>query len=352
MTSRLGGLRLQKLRAGCRASLSRLITLSESSRADHRAEADLILEEVARGRSGNRHRGSDVTAAAAPWTVRIGISGPPGAGKSTLIEALGAHVIEQGHRLAVLAIDPSSIRTGGSILGDKTRMATLAHHPDAYIRPSPTRGALGGVAAATDEAALLCEEAGFNVVIVETVGVGQSEVDVDDLTDMLVLLVAPAGGDELQGVKKGIVELADLVVVNKADGAMLPAAQHASVDYKRALQLLRPKTPGWTPLVQCVSALEREGVGTLWSTVLDFRANVEASGVLAETRAAQRRKAMWTIVRSRMLEVVAKSAELRTRASELERAVSAGRTTPRRAAAQMVKWCMGSGDGGGGGEGQ
>lgn len=236
--------RLSSLRTGCRTSLSRLITLSESSRADHREQADLVLEDVAQRRS------RDASGAAAPWTVRIGISGPPGAGKSTLIEALGAHVIAQGHRLAVLAIDPSSVRTGGSILGDKTRMEKLSHDPDAYIRPSPNRGALGGVAAGTDEAALLCEEAGFNVVIVETVGVGQSEVDVDDLTDMLILLVAPAGGDELQGVKKGIVELADLVVVNKADGAMLAPAQHAAVDYKRALQLLRPKTPGWKPSVQ------------------------------------------------------------------------------------------------------
>ena len=218
--------------AGDRRALARAITLIESRRPEHQEQAEQLLGRLlpATGKA-----------------VRLGISGTPGAGKSTFIEALGAHLIEQGHQVAVLAVDPSSRRSGGSILGDKTRMQRLAQAPEAFIRPSPAGGTLGGVTRRTREAALACEAAGFDVVVIETVGVGQSESAVADMVDSFLLLLAPGGGDELQGIKRGIVELADLVVINKADGELLAAALRAQADYRAALQLLRPRPSAWTP---------------------------------------------------------------------------------------------------------
>ncbi|HKY65292.1 MAG TPA: methylmalonyl Co-A mutase-associated GTPase MeaB, partial [Acidimicrobiales bacterium] len=240
------------LTTGDRRALARSITLVESARADRRAEAAALLDAVLpeTGRA-----------------VRVGISGTPGAGKSTFIDELGSHLTAAGHRVAVLAVDPSSSRSGGSIMGDKTRMERLARDPAAFIRPSPSGGTLGGVARRTREAAFLCEAAGFDVVLVETVGVGQSETVVADMVDCFVLLAAPGGGDELQGIKRGIMELADVIVVNKADGDLLPAARRAVADHRHAVHLLRPKHPGWTVPVLAVSALHGTGIDEVWTEV-------------------------------------------------------------------------------------
>ncbi|MBX3284786.1 MAG: methylmalonyl Co-A mutase-associated GTPase MeaB, partial [Actinobacteria bacterium] len=239
--------------AGDRRALARAITLVESTRADHRSQAAALLDEVL-PRSGG--------------AVRVGISGPPGVGKSTFIEAVGSHVTGAGHRLAVLAVDPSSSRSGGSILGDKTRMETLARNPQAFIRPSPSGGELGGVARRTREAMLLCEAAGFDVVVVETVGVGQSELAVADLVDLFVLLASPSGGDDLQGIKRGIMELADLVVVTKADGDLATSANHAAADLRRAIHLLRPKYEGLETETLLVSSPTGTGIAEVWDHVV------------------------------------------------------------------------------------
>ena len=260
------------LLAGDRRALARSITLVESTRADHRAEAVALLDAVlpATGKA-----------------VRVGITGTPGAGKSTFVEELGTRLTGEGHRLAVLAIDPSSRRSGGSILGDKTRMERLARDPQAFIRPSPSGGALGGVARRTREAGLLCEAAGFDVVVVETVGVGQSEVAVADMVDCFVLLAAPGGGDELQGIKRGIMELADVVVVNKADGDLQPAATRAVADYQHAVHLLRPKHPGWQVPVLPVSALTGTGVDETWTAIEGCVDHLRETGDLTKLRSSQ-----------------------------------------------------------------
>ena len=226
---------------GERRALAQAITRVESARADHQRQAEGLLARVL------PHTGG---------AIRLGITGPPGVGKSTFIEAFGLHLVEAGKRVAVLAVDPSSVRSGGSILGDKTRMEELSKHSGAFIRPSPSGGTLGGVARRTREAMLICEAAGFDVVIIETVGVGQSENKVAGMVDMFVMLLAPGGGDELQGIKRGIMELADLLVVNKADGALKAIAGQVAADYSGALVLLRPSTPFWTAKVVTCSALE------------------------------------------------------------------------------------------------
>ncbi len=247
------------LRVGDRRALARSITLVESTRADTRLEAAELLDAVLPATGG---------------AVRVGISGTPGAGKSTFIDELGSHLTAAGHRVAVLAVDPSSRRSGGSIMGDKTRMERLARDPTAFIRPSPSSGTLGGVARRTREAALLCEAAGFDVVLIETVGVGQSETVVADMVDCFVLIAAPGGGDELQGIKRGIMELADVIVVNKADGDLLPAARRAVSDHRHAVHLLRPKHPGWTVPVVATSALDGTGVDEVWAEVERFEAHL------------------------------------------------------------------------------
>jgi LAO/AO transport system kinase len=258
--------------AGDRALLARAITLAESKRAEDEELAQDVLVRVA-GASGG--------------AVRLGLTGVPGAGKSTTIEALGVWLVGRGHRVAVLVIDPSSSRTGGSILGDKTRMPKLSLLDEAYIRPSPSAGVLGGVARRTREAMLLCEAAGFDVVIVESVGVGQSEAELAELVDCLCLLLVPGAGDELQGIKRGIVELADLIVVNKADGDRVALARRAAADYRRALRLLPPATPGWTTPVLTASAVEASGLAELWEAVEQHRALLLRDGLLATRRRAQ-----------------------------------------------------------------
>ncbi len=310
------------VRAGDRRALARAITLAESTRPDHRAEARALLDELLAdtGRS-----------------IRVGVSGAPGAGKSTLIEALGLHAVAAGHRVAVLAVDPSSALSGGSILGDKTRMADLGRHPHAYIRPSPTSGTLGGVARRTREAVLLCEAAGFDVVVVETVGVGQSEVAVADLVDLFVLVASPAGGDELQGIKRGIMELADLIVVNKADGDLADAAQRACADLRNAVHLLRPKRAGWEVGVRTGSALTGAGVPELWDAVTAAHERLSAEGSLSRLRAEQAVAAMWSEVTDDLLDRLRAHPGVRDRLHELEAAVGAGRLSPTAAAHDVLQ---------------
>jgi LAO/AO transport system kinase len=307
--------------AGDRRALARAITLIESTRADHRAEAETLLAALlpASGRS-----------------VRLGISGVPGVGKSTFIERFGLHLIADGHRVAVLAVDPSSKKTGGSILGDKTRMQELARSEAAFIRPSPTGGTLGGVARRTREALLACEAAGFDVVIVETVGVGQSETAVADMVDMFLLLLLPAGGDELQGLKKGIVELADLLVINKADGELEAAAGRAAAEYASALNLLRPATPHWRPPVLTCSALTGRGVAEVWQTVGRFRRVQGEHGAFEAKRARQAKAWMWNEVSESLLAALRADPEVARRLARLEAEVTAGRITPSAAALGLL----------------
>jgi LAO/AO transport system kinase len=257
------------LRAGSRAALARAITLIESRRADHQAAARELVQMLL----PNTGR-----------AFRVGITGSPGVGKSTTIDVLGMYLIEQGHKVAVLAVDPSSARTGGSILGDKTRMNDLSAHPDAFIRPSPSSGTLGGVAAKTREAMLLCEAAGFDVVLVETVGIGQSETAVCDMTDFFLALMLPGGGDELQGIKKGLIELADMIAINKADGDNLKRANITAADYRGALHILAPRSEHWHPPVLTYSALTRAGIPELWKKVIEHRTAMNASGDFAARR--------------------------------------------------------------------
>lgn len=308
------------IRRGDRRALARAITLVESTRADHRAVATRVLEQVLADTGSS---------------VRVGISGAPGAGKSTFIEALGVHLAAAGHRVAVLAVDPSSSRSGGSILGDKTRMEELARRPEAFIRPSPAGGTLGGVARRTREAMLLCEAAGFDVVLVETVGVGQSEVAVADMVDSFLLLLAPGAGDELQGVKRGIVELADVVVVNKDDGDLAAAAARATADYQHALHLVRPRSDAWSPRVLRCSALVGTGISEVWDTVVAHREAVRESGDLDARRREQARAWMWSEVTDTLLDDLRRRPGMRELVADVEARVVAGELTPT-AAAQRV----------------
>jgi LAO/AO transport system kinase len=309
---------------GDRRALARAITLVESTRADHRADAEALLADVL-PYVGN--------------SVRVGISGAPGAGKSTFIEALGGHLVEQAHRVAVLAVDPSSTRSGGSILGDKTRMEQLTRSPLAFVRPSPTGGTLGGVARRTREALLLCEAAGFDVVLVETVGVGQSEVKVAAMVDLFLVLVAPGGGDELQGLKRGIMELADLVVVNKADGDLAATAAHTAADYAAALHLVRPRIAGWDPRVLTCSARLGDGIQEVWDAVEEFRARV--ADALPALRADQSRQWMWSEVTDSLLEALAADEAAGALARKLELQVAQGSITPTAAARAVVEALLG-----------
>ena len=310
----------EQVRAGDRRALAQAITLIESTRDDHRRAADALLEALLPD-TGN--------------SVRLGISGVPGVGKSTFIEAFGQHVIAAGHRVAVLAVDPSSQISGGSILGDKTRMEQLAQSPRAFIRPTPTAGTQGGVARRTREAILVCEAAGFDVVLVETVGVGQSETAVADMVDMFLLLLLPGSGDELQGFKRGIVELADLVIVNKADRDLLEAAGRVAAEYANALQFLRPASPDWTPRVVTCSALDGTGIGEIWQVVEDYRAAMTATGAFAERRSRQARSWMWREVDDSLLASFRAHPAVAARIAELEAQVEAG-TLPPAAAARVL----------------
>lgn len=303
----------EAIRSGDRAVLARAITLVESTKPEHRAVArqlvQLLLPETGRA-------------------IRIGITGVPGAGKSTTIDTFGSNLTAAGHRVAVLAVDPSSSRTGGSILGDKTRMARLVNDDRAYVRPSPSSGTLGGVAAKTRETMLLCEAAGFDVMLVETVGVGQSETAVADMTDLFLVLMLPGAGDELQGIKKGILELADIIAVNKADGDGAVRAKAAAAEYRAALHIMAPKSEVWSPPVLMISGLANQGLDTLWEQIQSFRTKTEASGDFAARRRTQGVRWMWTMLQERVAERLKRDPVLKARLPALEADVAAGRLAP------------------------
>jgi LAO/AO transport system kinase len=309
------------VRDGDRAELSRAITLVESTRPDHREQAQRLLLRLLPD-SGQ--------------ALRVGITGVPGAGKSTAIEALGTMLIEQGHRVAVLAVDPSSTRTGGSILGDKTRMARLAVHPDAYVRPSPTSGTLGGVAKATRETIVLLEAAGFDVILVETVGVGQSEVTVANMVDTFVFLTLARTGDQLQGIKKGVLELADIVVVNKADGEHEVEAKGAARELTAAIRLIYPRGILWRPPVLTMSALEGIGLDELWRTVRRHRDVMTEAGEFDAKRRQQQVDWMWSMVRDAVLDRVLTNPDVRKIRADVERQVRDGQLTPALAAQRIL----------------
>lgn len=314
----------KRIAAGDRRALARAITLVESARADHRAEARALLEALAgTGRQA----------------LRIGLSGTPGVGKSTFIEAFGLMLTGQGLRVAVLAVDPSSARSGGSILGDKTRMERLSRDPRAFIRPSPSQSQLGGVARRSREAVALCEAAGFDVVLVETVGVGQSETMVAEMSDIFLLLLAPAGGDELQGVKRGIMEIADMILVNKADGDLKAAATRTCADYAGALRLLRkrPQDPEGFPMALCVSAVENEGLDAAWASMQELAGWRRETGHWAQARAAQARHWFVEEVRQGLLAVLNRPGPVRDAMERLGGDVAQGLASPAAAADEVLR---------------
>jgi len=301
---------IEGIRAGQRAVIARAITLIESRRSDHQKLARELVQELL------------------PFTgnaVRVGVTGAPGVGKSTTIDALGSFLTAKGHSVAVLAVDPSSTRSGGSILADKTRMPRLAVDAHAFVRPSPSSGTLGGVAAKTRECMLLLEAARYDIVLVETMGTGQSETVVADMTDVFVVLMLPGGGDELQGLKKGIVELADIIAINKADGDNRKRAIAAAAEYRAALHILAPRSPNWSPPVLTCSGLTGEGVPPLWEMIREHRERVSQSGELDARRREQQVKWMWSMVEERMLAHMRSDPALKTRLPTLEAAVAEGR---------------------------
>ncbi len=308
--------------AGDRRSVAKTITLLESRRPDHVELGREVLEKLAS--AGGRG-------------VRLGITGPPGVGKSSIIETLGLELIRYGHRLAVLAVDPSSPVSGGSILGDKTRMERLAQAENAFIRPSPSGGTLGGVAHRTREAVLVCEAAGFDVVMVETVGVGQSEAEVASMVDFFLVLLQPGAGDELQGIKKGVLELADALVVNKADGETKQAAEHTRSEYTQALRLLRPRSDSWTPPVLAVSAVTGDGLSELWATVLKHRHQTTQNGEFDERRRGQARAWLWRLLREGLEAAFRADSEVAAQLEKLEAEVEDRSMTAPEAARRLLE---------------
>ncbi len=310
----------EQIKAGDRRALAKAITLVESTRADHRQQAAALLETLMpdTGKS-----------------IRLGISGVPGVGKSTFIEAFGNYLIKQGHKVAVLTVDPTSAVTGGSILGDKTRMETLAFAENAFVRPSPAGKTLGGVTRRTRESLLLCEAAGFDVILVETVGVGQSETAVADMTDMFLLLLLPAGGDELQGIKRGIMELADLILVNKSDGDQTNTAKQTKGDYAAALHFMKSRFANWQPQVLACSSTQNKGIEEVWEQVAAFRKALDADGELQQQRAQQARSWMWAETAEALVSDLKSDAKVKALVPQLEQAVLDG-LLPATVAAQRL----------------
>lgn len=310
------------IRSGNRAVLARAITLVESRKPEHRQIARELIQEVL-----------PLTGKA----QRVGITGVPGVGKSTTIDTLGSNLTTSGHKVAVLAVDPSSTRTGGSILGDKTRMARLAVDRNAFIRPSPSAGTLGGVAAKTRETMLLCEAAGFDIILVETVGIGQSETTVADMVDFFLVLMLPGAGDELQGIKKGVLEIADMIAVNKAEGEGALRARSAASDYRAALHILAPKSPTWSPPVITISGLANEGLDALWEQIELHRARMSATGELQDRRTEQQVSWMWDLLQQRMMEALENDRRTADRLKDLEISVRKGETAVSYAVEEIAK---------------
>ena len=315
--------------AGDRVALGRAITLIESAKPEDQARAQILLENLL-PRTGN--------------AIRVGISGVPGAGKSTLIDQLGLNLVTKGKKVAVLAVDPTSTRSGGSILGDKTRMGRLASQHGAFIRPSPAGDSLGGVTKTTRETVALAEAAGYDVVLVETVGVGQSETAVSNMVDVFVVVGIPGAGDELQGIKRGLLELADVIAVNKADGDQVERANRAAMEYRTALHILAAGNPGWSPVVLTVSARDNAGLDELWIKVEERHAALEASGALHARRAEQGVAWMREIFEQRLLAAFKGGKEVSRRWSEMEKKVRSGEITPT-AAAEKLGRLAGIGEG-------
>jgi len=314
------------VRSGDTMWLARAITLVESRRPDHReAAADLLT--MLMPETG----GAD----------RVGLTGVPGVGKSTFIDQFGSNLTAEGHKVAVLAVDPSSSRTGGAILGDKTRMERLSVDPNAFIRPSPAGGSLGGVARATRESILLCEAAGFDVVLVETVGVGQSETTVSEMVDIFVVLMLAGAGDELQGIKRGVLEIADLIAVNKADGDNVKRARMAALDYRRAIHLMNPASPTWTPPVLTCSALTNDGLPEIWEQIVTHRDKLAATGERQERRQRQQIGWMWSLIGDRLIDEFRDSPKVRARLEQVEASVLAGELPPAVAADQLLATFLG-----------
>lgn len=304
-----------------RRVLSKTITLIESSLADHQEMARTVVDTLL------EHTGD---------AVRLGITGVPGVGKSTFIESLGMYLVQKGHQVAVLAVDPSSSRSGGSVMADKTRMERLSAEKSAFIRPSPSGGTLGGVARKTRETMLVCEASGFDVIIVETVGVGQSEAAVASMVDFFLVLMLAGAGDELQGIKRGVLELADAIAINKADGDNIEKAKKAANIYESVLHLLQPSTPTWTPPVLTCSALEFNGIEKIWQTVLDHRKALSASGELEHHRRKQALDWMWSLIEEGLKDRFYKNPQVQKRLAHVKRSVEMGTTAPTIAASELL----------------
>lgn len=311
----------QALLLGNRRALAKAITLVESKLPQHHIEAQSLLNELL-PRTGN--------------SIRVGITGVPGVGKSTFIEALGLHLIEQGHKIAVLAVDPSSPLKGGSILGDKTRMEELSRSDAAFIRPSPSEGSLGGVAQKTRESMLLCEAAGYDIILVETVGVGQSEYEVASMVDFFLVLMLPNAGDELQGIKRGIMELADALVINKADGDFSKAAQQTQNHYTNALHLLQNDGP-WQPTVKTCSALHNEHIDSIWTMIEDYRKQTNLSGYFHQKRSQQNQRWLDALIREMLLDQLKKNSEAQSKLAQARQEVVQETATPFEAATAVIK---------------
>jgi LAO/AO transport system kinase len=314
------------VRGGDTMWLARAITLVESRRPDHREAAADLLTMLMPDTGG---------------ADRVGLTGVPGVGKSTFIDQFGSNLTAEGHKVAVLAVDPSSSRTGGAILGDKTRMERLSVDPNAFIRPSPAGGSLGGVARATRESILLCEAAGFDVVLVETVGVGQSETTVSEMVDIFVVLMLAGAGDELQGIKRGVLEIADLIAVNKADGDNVKRARMAALDYRRAIHLMNPASPTWTPPVLTCSALTNDGLPEIWEQIVTHRDKLAATGERQERRQRQQIGWMWSLIGDRLIDEFRDSPKVRARLEQVEASVLAGELPPAVAADQLLATFLG-----------